>query len=117
MVAQDPEVRAEQPEEVLRPPVLDLLLQHGPGRAQIGPVAGFTLEDIVAPDPFFVPLDLRDERVRDAVQDDLRVLVIRLGRQRTRGQMNDGPALVPRAVSVLMMADGEELSRNNLNVV
>ena len=108
MVAQEPEVRAEQPEEVLRPPVLGLLLQQGTGRAQIGPVAGLALEEVVVPDPLLVPFDLRDECVRDAVQDDLRVLVVRLGRQRTGGQMYDGPALVPRAVRVpSVTADGQ----------
>jgi hypothetical protein len=108
MVAQAAEVRAEQSDEVLPMPVLLVPLQLGPGRAQVGPAAGFALEEIVLADALLVLLDLRDERVCDAVQGDLRVPIFRLGRQRPGGESNDGPGLVPRGLSVpSVMVDGQ----------
>ena len=96
MVAEEAEVRAEQPEEVLPPPVLHVPLQEGPGRAQVGPVAALALVDVILPDQLLVPLDLLDELVRDPVHGGLRILVVRLGRQRPGRQPDDPPDLVPR---------------------
>ena len=101
VTAQKAGLLAEQPEEVLSPPLLRVSLQHGPGRAQFGPIAGLALIDEVMPHPLLVSLDLRDEFVHDAVQGGERVLVVRLGIEDSAGQTDDGPDLVSGSLGAL----------------
>ncbi len=52
--------------------------------------------------------DLGDERIGDAVQDNVWVDIARLGRERPGGKTDDRPGLIKRVPGVLlMMADGQ----------
>ena len=96
IVAQEFEVRAEQAEEVLPLPALYVPLQCRPGCSEVGPIAVLALEDVIATELLLVSPDLGDERIGDAVQDNVWIDIARLGRERPCGKTDDRPGLIKR---------------------
>ena len=104
VLPKEAELRAEQPEELRAAPGLRVPLQQGDDGVEVGAPALLPLEDVILADLVGVPLDLGGQRVRQLVQCGLRDLVVRLGRQRAGGQVNDGPGLIPRGQVALSPA-------------